>query len=105
MNTIYTCVTCNYTTPRLFNWKKHISTEKHKKLVNEENTNYICDICNKRYKFKAGLSRHKLKCINIERCTKTIKNKKNIIKEDKSNKKSLKITSLIMNKKNCRFTF
>ena len=93
MNTIYTCKACNYTTPRLFNWKKHISTEKHKKLVNEENTNYVCDICNKKYKFKTGLSRHKLKCINIDNGNKTIKNKKIVVKEDNLNQKSLKITS------------
>ena len=93
MDNVYTCKPCKYTTTRHFNWKKHILTEKHKKTINEDKIVYTCDVCNKKYKFKTGLSRHKLKCINIESDNKNIKNKNIVVKDDSINQKSLKITS------------
>ena len=86
MSSTYTCNACNYTTKRLFNWNKHILTEKHKKQTNNEKYNYKCDICNKNYKFITGLSRHKLKCKNNN-----INNDNIIVKDDSQN--TLKITS------------
>lgn len=86
MSSTYTCNACKYTTKRLFNWNKHILTEKHKKLTKKEKYNYKCDICNRNYKFITGLSRHKLKC------TGNIVSNDNIIVKDQS-QETLKITS------------
>lgn len=63
MNTkesLFYCKHCNYRTDRQYNWSKHLSTEKHKNSVNK--IEYVCDVCNKTYKYKSGLSRHKLVC-------------------------------------------
>jgi hypothetical protein len=90
MTTIYTCKQCEYTTERYFNWNKHVLTSKHKEQTNKTNLIYKCDFCNKKYKFKTGLSRHKVKCNNDN---KNIKNNKLIIKEEIHNQGSLKITS------------
>jgi len=86
MASIYTCTACNYKTHRQYNWNKHILTDKHTKLTKREKYNYICDMCNKNYKFPTGLSRHKLTCVG-----KIITND-NIIITDK-NEDTLKITS------------
>lgn len=56
----YKCEDCNYSTTRLNNWKKHLTTKKH--LNVKDNVEYICDICSKKYKFSSGLSRHKMSC-------------------------------------------
>ena len=86
MTSIYTCNVCKYSTKRLFNWNKHILTDKHKNLTKKENYNYSCDTCNKNYKFITGLSRHKLKCdANI------VMNDNIIVKEQ--SQETLKITS------------
>ena len=65
------CVYCDYTCSRMYNWKRHISTIKHKSFFDipeTEKTNsiitYICDYCDKEYNDRTGLWRHKNKCIN-----------------------------------------
>jgi hypothetical protein len=63
------CEKCDYTTTNKFDWKKHISTTKHQNgnfMVTKKTKvlKYICKKCNKNYKFKSGLSRHKKKCKN-----------------------------------------
>ena len=63
------CEKCDYATTNKFDWKKHISTTKHKngnKMVTFTKK-FICKNCKKTYKFKSGLSRHKKKCfVNSE---------------------------------------
>lgn len=63
------CENCDYATTNKFDWKKHISTTKHKngnKMVTFTKK-FICKNCKKTYKFKSGLSRHKKKCfVNSE---------------------------------------
>ena len=73
----YKCQDCNYETERKNNWIKHLNTSKHIKKVSEnmnisvkspkstvkyDKNEYMCDICNKKYKFLSGLSRHKKTC-------------------------------------------
>jgi len=74
----YTCSVCIYTTSKKTNWEKHIKTIKHTQLIkhgqhNEilanENINtgkgtFICDVCNKTYKYHSGLCRHQKKCVS-----------------------------------------
>lgn len=82
----YFCLQCNFLTTNKTNWRQHLTTNKHyKNSLNSSNkakksqkylkngevknttTWHICDLCNKKYRYKSGLSRHKKKCVeNIE---------------------------------------
>ena len=64
----YCCECCDYNTSSRKDLNKHLSTRKHKMIINgNKNDNekipkiYICD-CGKKYNFASGLSRHKTKC-------------------------------------------
>ena len=62
---LYECKACDYSTDRSNNWNKHIITSKHQKnsqynkFIDKEGK-YTCNICNKKYKYKSGLSKHRL---------------------------------------------
>ena len=70
------CIYCDYTTSRKSSYDKHILTSKHKQLtyVNksltescENNTDpsiYTCNMCDKEYKSRVGLWKHKKLCNN-----------------------------------------
>ena len=67
----FVCDYCDYVTSKSSNWTKHISTLKHKIIENgNENAEkvaincilHVCSDCNKRYKFKSGLCRHRKNC-------------------------------------------
>ena len=70
----YFCQICDYDCCKKYNYERHILTSKHikttKAIKNEEleqNDKYKCNNCNKIYRDRAGLWRHKKKCIeNIE---------------------------------------
>ena len=57
------CKTCDYGCRNKYNFKKHLSTTKHK-MVTHGNTDgntmlkHVCKNCKKVYKFRSGLSRH-----------------------------------------------
>jgi hypothetical protein len=68
----YYCEFCDYKCSKKYNWDRHIVTPKHLKSTkhnkiatkNEQNEQtYICDNCNKEYKDRTGLWRHKKKCV------------------------------------------
>jgi len=71
-NTFY-CEFCDYNCFKKYNYDRHILTTKHKKqqkstkaTINEDleqNNKYMCNNCNKIYKDRAGLWRHKKKCV------------------------------------------
>jgi hypothetical protein len=68
--TDYYCEICEYNCCKKYNYKRHILTAKHikttKDIQNEElgqNEKYKCINCNKIYKDRVGLWRHKKKCI------------------------------------------
>ena len=73
----YNCKFCHYNTDNKKDYEKHCNTEKHKiaimitndnkniKKSHDDNCKHVCLICGKSYKYKSGLSRHKLKCIPI----------------------------------------
>ena len=55
INNIYKCRLCTYETFNKKDYNKHMNTKKHC-----QNTSKLrCDICNKEYKYKSGLSRHR----------------------------------------------
>jgi len=64
----YVCESCNFTSSKHSNYMKHISTVKHKRLINPNekmpNKTYICE-CGKQYKHMSTLCNHKKKCNGI----------------------------------------
>jgi hypothetical protein len=73
----FSCQYCDYKCCKKFNWDRHILTSKHLKSTNsnkiatkneqneqnEQNKEtYMCNTCNKQYKDRTGLWRHKKIC-------------------------------------------
>jgi hypothetical protein len=59
----FTCEPCNYECNNKKDYKKHLLTNKHCNILNAtENKAYICDNCNKPYKYNSGLWKHKKDC-------------------------------------------
>ena len=61
------CKKCDYRCRDNYDWKRHLSTTKHKmdNLDNEriiKKVGYHCMVCGKIYKYASGLSKHKKKC-------------------------------------------
>ncbi len=72
----YFCEFCDYKCSRAFLWKQHIGTAKHIGNANRKNGNgvktastscsdeiHVCENCNKVYKQRSGLWRHKKRCL------------------------------------------
>ena len=62
------CINCDYGTCKKSSFDEHLSTKKHNKSIFFDKnlpktcSEYICQICNKKYKDNSGLWRHKKKC-------------------------------------------
>jgi hypothetical protein len=69
----YCCEICDFNTCKKKNFDIHLQTQKHKNNVlttddNEKNDKkYCCEICEKNFNDRAGLWRHKKKCIIINK--------------------------------------
>lgn len=67
----YECKDCDYICSKKYAWERHLMTSKHgmatKKGQNGQlfSTIYTCEICDKEYKDRSGLWRHKQKCCLI----------------------------------------
>ena len=61
----HVCSDCNFVAYCKADWQRHLQTRKHKNTV-ENNMEIICDNCNKRFKHKSGLSRHKQSCNTMQ---------------------------------------
>jgi len=66
----YYCKTCDYGTSKKSNFDNHNLSAKHKKATDGHNLKqklssklYTCEICEKEYKDRTGLWKHKKKCI------------------------------------------
>jgi len=66
----FNCEICNYNCSKESDYKKHLQTRKHTKLIRQLHINgdkspkkYSC-ICGKEYNFRQGLYTHKKKCKN-----------------------------------------
>jgi len=57
---MFECKSCEYNTKKISNFNRHIKTQKHINIcgINNENI-FICNICNKEFKRKWNLTRHK----------------------------------------------
>ena len=66
----YFCENCDYITERKGNLENHFNSAKHIKTTNNNgikqklSTNHKCEFCEKEYNDRAGLWRHKKKCLN-----------------------------------------
>jgi|TARA_Y100000389_G_C17342820_1_gene454278 hypothetical protein len=73
----YFCEKCDYQTDNKKDFTKHLSTAKHKMIVNDskkspkipktQNNQFVC-VCGKTYKYDSGYYRHKKVC-NVEHIT------------------------------------
>ena len=67
----FSCEKCAFTCSKQSNYDIHLTTRKHKMIINgnekhaEKCRTYICS-CGKIYKHISGLSRHKKKCTYVE---------------------------------------
>ena len=64
------CKKCDFSSRDKKDWKRHLSTRKHlndnKMITNDNNLEkFQCEFCDKIYKYKSGLSRHRSKCLKI----------------------------------------
>ncbi len=63
----FICETCNFICSNKQDYTRHLSTAKHKRIMNDNgktpknSKSFICE-CGKTYIFSSGLSRHKQKC-------------------------------------------
>ena len=64
---IYDCNYCEFVSCNKKDYKRHLSTRKHKMMTNDDAKKpyiYSCD-CGNKYKYRQGLFNHKKKCKNI----------------------------------------
>ena len=69
----FVCENCDFKSCNKYDYNRHLSTVKHKNNTTTTNDNdilaktskiYDCDNCDKKFNDRAGLWRHKKKCIN-----------------------------------------
>ena len=88
------CVGCDYTTCNKKDYSKHLLTVKHinnaspvdnpqkSPKLRPKQENYVCDICEKIHKDRAGLWRHKKKCSQINTLKEELETPKQIFTND-----------------------
>ena len=88
--TKFCCEICDYNTSRKSSYDKHLLTAKHSELTNVNKKlqkscekvancqNFECETCNKEYKSRVGLWRHKKLCID-SKSENVVINEQNII--------------------------
>tara|TARA_B110000858_G_scaffold125629_1_gene143167 strand:- start:890 stop:1861 length:972 start_codon:yes stop_codon:yes gene_type:complete len=63
----FNCKKCDFLSSNRKDFNRHLLTAKHKKTPNiakkKKFVEFVCKLCEKGYKFKSGLSRHKKKCV------------------------------------------
>jgi hypothetical protein len=80
-NARFMCDKCNYNCNKESDFNKHLSTKKHKKIIEKLDTSikHKCT-CNKIFKTTSGLWKHKKNCkINEENMCETSKNNKDVV--------------------------
>lgn len=68
---VFYCEKCDYRCCKKYLWDQHCSTQKHNRQRQATPPRipelFICDVCNKSYKQRSGLWRHKKKCFPSEK--------------------------------------
>ena len=101
----YICESCNFTCSKYSNYTRHLSTAKHKILINTKEKEqqvpkvYVCD-CGKEYKHSSSLCKHKAKCKSINSENEVIR----VEKQDNDRYELLTNTILELVKKNDELT-
>ena len=88
----YICKLCNYSTKRKYDYKKHLKTRKH---INS-NKIFNCQ-CGKIYKYRSGLSKHKIRC-EYYKISDSLKKMEENNKENKNEIIELKKTNTLIMK-------
>ena len=57
----FNCPKCNYHSNNKYDFSRHLSTSKHKKVNIKKNKDYKCDKCHKVYHNRQSLWKHKKK--------------------------------------------
>lgn len=81
-NGIFVCELCHYNCCKKFNWDRHILSSKHIKETNgtnletkyeqnEQNKEFACENCNKEFKTRSGLWKHKKGCCSFNQAENT----------------------------------
>lgn len=130
--TQYYCKDCEYKSSNKKDYKRHLTTAKHKRITNDYKKTpiqFICEFCcNKSYKYRQNLYRHKKKCkealeyyegqkgselqelnnnssAEIKTMLKSILNKNNLLLEEnkllREKISTLGINNTTINNKNC----
>ena len=78
----FCCKVCNYYTSRKSQYERHLSTDKHKRLQNNDagtilNKKYICE-CGIEYKYRQGLYNHRKTCKGEKKETSIIENEEKV---------------------------
>ena len=75
------CENCNFNTSRKSHYEKHLLTQKHKYLQNNDavatKKKYVCD-CGKEYNYRQSLYNHKKTCKGEKKETAIIENEENV---------------------------
>jgi hypothetical protein len=93
----FICEQCDFSCSNKKDFNRHISTRKHKMIMNDnEKTQktpiiFQCNKCNKIYKHMSGLSRHKKICLN----NKVIENDETNMSLDDDNKPDIKYKRIL----------
>ena len=67
----FICESCDFKCCNKKDFKRHMSTDKHKMMTNDDKKTpknpaaFMCS-CGKSYKYRQGLSLHKKKCLQIK---------------------------------------
>ena len=78
----FCCKNCNYNTSRKSQYERHLTTDKHKRLQNNDagtilTKKYICE-CGREYKYRQGLYNHRKTCKGEKKETAIIHNEENL---------------------------
>jgi hypothetical protein len=78
----FECINCNFKSCKKNDYKRHLLTDKHKRLQNNdksgvENKKYICE-CGREYKYRQGLYNHRKTCKGEKKETAIIENEENV---------------------------
>jgi hypothetical protein len=69
---VYECINCDYYTSSAKDFKKHLLTAKHRRIMMDNKKSlkkrhiFVCS-CGKQYEYSSGLSKHKKKCILLNK--------------------------------------
>jgi hypothetical protein len=75
--TEFYCETCDFKCYKKYSWERHLTTSKHQKMTEDDklgafegekgqNILFTCENCNKEYKHRQGLWKHKQDCVMAE---------------------------------------